>query len=233
MFKQIESNKVYIQIIEQIKDSIRNGQLKKGDRLPSERKMSEQLGVSRATVRESIRSLEIMGLVKCIQGEGNFITDNLENSLIEPISMMFILNQGKINEIGELRRALELEAVELASKKISDSSINMLRGLCETIENGKNEAIRAEADKQFHYEIAKASENILIINILNAASFLVENFIKDIRVKILAGEENANIINSQHRCILNALESRNTEKAVNSMQKHMELINRFINELKI
>lgn len=233
MFKQIESNKVYIQIIEQIKDSIRNGQLKKGDRLPSERKMSEQLGVSRATVREAIRSLEIMGLVKCIQGEGNFITDNLENSLIEPISMMFILNQGKINEIGELRRALELEAVEIASKKISNSSINILRELCETIENGNNEAIRAEADKQFHYEIAKASENILIINILNAASFLVENFIKDIRVKILAGEENTDIINSQHRCILDALESRDTEKAVYSMQKHMELINRFINELKI
>ena len=232
MFKQIESNKVYMQIINQIKDSIRRGELKKGDRLPSERQMSEQLSVSRATVREAIRALEIMGLVQCIQGEGNFITNNVENSLIEPISMMFILNQGRINEINELRRALELEAIELASKKIDNESIIRLEKLCKKIETDSNEIVRAEADKQFHYEIARASENILIINILNAASFLIESFIKDVRIRIITNTENIDIINSQHRSILNALQNKNTMKAVYYMQQHMDLINKFIVNLE-
>lgn len=233
MFKQIQSNKVYSQIINQIKESIKNGELKRGDRLPSERNMSEQLGVSRATVREAIRSLEIMGLVQCIQGEGNFITNNLENSLIEPISMMFMLNKGKINEINELRRALELESVKLASKKISDDSIKRLEELCDIMESSNSESEKAEADKKLHYEIAKASENILIINILNASSLLIENLIKDIRVKILIYENNTKIINTQHRLIVNALKNKDTESALKYMQIHVELINEFIEKVKI
>lgn len=228
MFQQISTNKVYTQIINQIKDSIGKGEFKKGDRLPSERIMSEQLGVSRATVREAIRSLEIMGLVECIQGEGNFITNNLENTLVEPISLMFILNQGKINEINELRRALELEAMKVATNKMSDSSIRKLEELCRIIETSKEEAVRAEADREFHYEIAKASGNILIINILNAASFLIEGLIKDIRLKIMVNEENVHQINLQHRSILKALKNKDSEKAVSNMQKHMDYINRFI-----
>lgn len=233
MFKQIQSNKVYSQIINQIKGSIKNGELKRGDRLPSERNMSEQLGVSRATVREAIRSLEIMGLVQCIQGEGNFITNNLENSLIEPISMMFMLNQGKINEINELRRALELESVKLASRKISDNSIKKLEELCDIMESSDDESEKAEADKKLHYEIARASENILIINILNASSLLIENLIKDIRIKILKHENNTKIINTQHRLIVNALKNKDTESAIKNMQIHVELINKFIEELEI
>ena len=231
MFKQIHTNKVYNQIINQIKESIRNGELKKGDRLPSERNMSEQLGVSRATVREAIRSLEIMGLVQCIQGEGNFIANSLENSLIEPISMMFMLNQGKINEINELRRALELESVKLASKKISNASIKKLEEMCSIIENSDNETERAEADKKLHYEIAKASDNILIINILNASSLLIENLIKDIRIKILINE-NADIINFQHRSLVKSLKDKDTKSAIKHMNEHMELINRFIERLE-
>ena len=90
MFKQITSNKVNFQIMTQIKESIKSGQLKRGDRLPSERNMSESLGVSRATVREAIRSMELIGLVNCVQGEGNFIAETFDNSLNEPLSLMFM-----------------------------------------------------------------------------------------------------------------------------------------------
>ncbi|PKM89219.1 MAG: FadR family transcriptional regulator [Firmicutes bacterium HGW-Firmicutes-12] len=228
MFKQISSDKVYTQIMNQIKVGISNGELKRGDRLPSERVMAEQLGVSRATVREAIRSLEIMGLVQCNQGEGNFITNNLENSLAEPVSIMFQLNQGKINEINELRRALEFEAVKLATNKISDTSIYKLEELCSILENSKKESERAEADRKFHYEIAKASGNILIINILNAASFLIEDLIKDIRFKIMVNEENVCKINQQHRSILKAIKLKKPDKAVCCMRAHMDYVNSFI-----
>jgi len=181
LFKQIESQKVYNQIIEQIKDGIISGVIKRGMKLPSERSMAEQLNVSRASVREAIRSLEIMGLVQCRQGEGNFISDDGENSLVEPMKLMFVLNNSKLKEINQLRNALELESVKLACRSISDDSLKTLEHLCTTMEKTEDVAIQADCDRQFHYEIARSSENILIINILNAASSIIETSIKDFR----------------------------------------------------
>ncbi|MDX9871453.1 MAG: FadR/GntR family transcriptional regulator [Clostridia bacterium] len=232
MFTQINSNKVYTQIIDQIKESIARGELKKGDRLPSERVMSEQLGVSRATVREAIRSLEIMGLVECVQGEGNFIANNLENTLVEPVSMMFILNQGKIREINELRRALELEAIKLATARMAPLGLKKLEELCRIMETSPEEAARAEADKQFHYEIAKASENGLIMNILNAAATLIELQIKDVRQKIFANEKSNDSTNTQHRQVLEAIREKDADKAACAMQTHMDHISKFIEAYK-
>lgn len=230
MFKKISNNKVYNQIITQIKENIRSGNLQKGDRLPSERSMSDQMGVSRATIREALRSLEIMGIIKCIQGEGNFICDNLDNSLIEPLTMMFMLNQGKLNEVNELRRALELEAVKLASERISQESLQLIEELCETIVSSNNEDERAEADKKFHYEIARASGNIFIMNILSASSSLIESFIKDVRTMILMEDENIDVINQHHRGIVEGLKNSDSKLALKYMKAHMDMINSFVSE---
>ena len=70
MFIPIKSTKVYQQVIIQIKDMIDKGTLKKGDKLPSERTLVEQLQVSRASIREALRALEVIGLIECRQGEG-------------------------------------------------------------------------------------------------------------------------------------------------------------------
>ena len=185
MFKTIETNKVYSQIIDQLKEGIKAGSIKMGDRLPSERDMAEMLGVSRTSVREAIRSLEMIGLVRCVHGEGNFISDNLEDSLSEPISLMFLLNKGNLEEINQIRRAIEIEAVMIATDKINSSSLEKLETYCNIIENEMDDNKKIEADKQFHYEIARASENILIINILNALSSLLDNFIGEMRMKIV------------------------------------------------
>lgn len=230
MFKQICTNKVYTQIIDQIKESIISGELKKGDRLPSERVMSEQLGVARATVREAIRSLEMMGLIECVQGEGNFITNNLENTLAEPIAIMFILNHGKIREINELRRGLEMEAIKLATARITPQAVKKLEELCRIMETSVNQAEQAEADKQFHYEIAKAADNGLIMNILNASATLIESQIKDSRLKIFSSEKNNDSTNTQHRKVLEAIQAKDPDQAVLAMQTHMDYIARFIEE---
>ena len=80
MFSNISSKKVYEQVIEQIQESIFNGELKKGDKLPSERELSEQMRVSRTSIREALRVLETLGVVESKQGEGNFVCSNIKNS---------------------------------------------------------------------------------------------------------------------------------------------------------
>ena len=119
MFNSIVNKKVYEKVIEQIQDSIFRGEFKNGDKLPSERELSEQMGVSRTSIREAIRVMETMGIIESKQGEGNFICSNINKSLIEPLSLLFKLNNGSWHEVIELRQALELEAVKFASERIT------------------------------------------------------------------------------------------------------------------
>ncbi|MDU5262981.1 MAG: GntR family transcriptional regulator, partial [Clostridium celatum] len=73
MSEKIKDTKVYTKVIKDIKEKILSGQLKNGDRLPSEREMAEKLEVSRTSIREAIRVLEIMGLIESKRGSGNYI----------------------------------------------------------------------------------------------------------------------------------------------------------------
>lgn len=226
MFKQIASTKVNFQIMNQIKDNIRSGELQLGDRLPSERTMAEQLGVSRATVREAIRSMELMGLVNCVQGEGNFIPESLENSLIEPLSLMFMLNRSHENEIGELRRALEIEAVRLAAAKIGKAEVKRLADYVEVMESSEKKAERVEADHGFHDQIAKASGNMLIINLLNSLSQIIEEQMTGVRANLIIDDNNLHAINRQHRAILEAVSRGDVEASIAAMTDHMDYVNR-------
>jgi len=232
MFKEIEQKKIYLQILEQIKDNIIEGNLKSGDRLPSERQWAEQLGVSRATIREAIRALEMIGLVKCQQGEGNFIAVDYEDTLTQPLTIMFWLSKAKISQIQELRRALETESAKLAAKHMTPERYEKIEKICHAIETETDESIRAELDKRFHYEIAMASENIMIKNVLLSSAFLIEALIKDIRIAILDDPLRGPLIDQQHQNILQALQSHDPLKAAMAMSQHMELIDDFVSQLE-
>ena len=96
MFKEIRDERAFNGILNQIIENIQNGSLKAGDALPAERTMAEIMGVSRPAVREALRALELLGIVKPVPGGGNYITEDLDTWLIEPLSILFKLN----NEIG-------------------------------------------------------------------------------------------------------------------------------------
>ncbi|KOA21409.1 HTH-type transcriptional regulator LutR [Clostridium homopropionicum DSM 5847] len=229
MFTPIKNTKVYEQVIDQIKEMIKNGTLKKGDKLPSERDLVEQLGVSRASIREALRVLEIIGLLDCRQGEGNFIKHNFDNGLFEPLSVMFMLNESKPEEIFELRKVIEIETAALAAKRITEEELKELYKLIEEMKSSESEDDRTKIDKKFHYTIAYASRNFLILNILNTVSTLMDSFIKNAREEILKKHYDKDIINSQHKSICDALSLHNPSEAALAMRKHMDLINENLN----
>lgn len=223
MFTPIKNAKIYEQVIEQIKEMIRNGTLKKGDKLPSERELTVELGVSRSSIREALRSLEIIGLLESRQGEGNFIRSNFENALIEPLSIMFMLNESSPLQIFELRQLLEIEIAKLAATNINKEQISDLTKMIKNMRETKDEEEKVKIDKQFHYLIANASGNNLIINILFAISCIMDKFIKEVRRVILL-EETEEIIHAQHINILKALKAGDENMALEAMKDHMELI---------
>lgn len=224
MFSPIKNTKVYEQVMDQIKEMIEKGILKKGDRLPSERDLVEQLQVSRASIREALRALEVIGLIECRQGEGNFIKSDFQDNLFEPLSIMFMLEGINPQEILELRKTMEVEASGLAAKRITDEQLKELTEIMERFENCEEEEMKAVIDTEFHYKIAEYSGNVLIFNILRTVSLLVDDFIKDARKLIIAKQENKKILLSQHKEIYLAIEVHNSQAARKAMREHLDYI---------
>ena len=224
MFNPIKSKKVYEYIIEQIQSMILDGTLKKGDKLPSERVLAEQLEVSRASIREALRALEVIGLVESKQGGGNFIQANFEKSLFQPMSIMFMLQKSKPEDILVLRRILEIESATLAASRVTEPEILAMGQLIDDFKSTEDEESSSKIDKEFHYKVAQASGNLLLLNTLNVISNLIEHFIKDARAAIMRDKENKQLLIEQHEEIYRGVESRDPEKASQAMKKHFEFI---------
>jgi len=199
MFNPIKVTKIYEQVIQQIKDMIADGTLKSGDKLPTERKLAEKFNVSRSSIREALRSLENIGIVESKQGEGNFIGRNIENILYEPLSILFMLQDNTSQEIFELRMAIEIETADLAAKKINFRELQNLKLLINKMKEPNDEKLSIRLDKEFHYRIAQAAHNVLMLNMMNAVSSLVDSYRKDALIKIVATKGNEKILASQHR----------------------------------
>ena len=146
MFKPVKNMKVYEQVVDQIKEMVRIGQIKKGDKLPTERVMAEELQVSRTSIREAMRALEVVGLIESRQGAGNYIREEFDDVLLEPLSIVFMLQNGTNKDIFELREVLELSTIFLSVMRISDEELKKLGELV------------AYKHMQEHYELIK--ENI-------------------------------------------------------------------------
>lgn len=228
MFTPVKNQKVYEVVIEQIKEMIKSGKLKKGDKLPPERELVEELQVSRASIREALRSLEILGLIESRHGDGNFVKENFDDSLIEPISLMFMLQESSPKDILELRMVLETETAMLAAKRISDDKINEIKAIIDKFKATTDEKLNTELDVEFHHKIAQASKNLLLVNILSATSVLINAFISDARYKIIEKENNKEKLVKQHESIYEALLNRDASRAAQEMKRHLEFINKSI-----
>ncbi|MCR3761045.1 FadR/GntR family transcriptional regulator [Clostridium felsineum] len=230
MFSPVKSTKVYEQVIEQFKTMIADGTLKKGDRLPSERELVSQLGVSRASIREALSALQMIGFVEARHGEGNFIRENFEESLIDPFLLIFMLNGSNKEQILELRRIIEVETAAIAAEKINNEEIEKLEECLNGLLEAQDEVLKGKYDKEFHYNIAKASKNILIVNMLNAVSSLMDAFITEARGKILMVEGNKDVLMNQHSALLKALKNHDPKAASKAMREHLDLIFEYIKD---
>lgn len=224
MFAPNKTPKVYDEVIEKIKNKIKSGEIKKGDKLPTEREMAESLGVSRASVREALRALEIIGLIESIHGAGNYIRTNFNNSLFEPLSVMFMLQESSPKEMYDLRETLELQCSRLAAKNIEENELELLTVLLDRMYIASSEEESLELDIKFHQLIAKASRNVLLINVLNVISQLVDEFIKRARMKIFHEGNTKESVLWIHENLVRNLKKKDESQAYDAMKEHFDLI---------
>ena len=221
---EVKNPKAYEVVIDSIKDMVFKRELKKGDKLPTERELAESLKVSRTSVREAIRALEIIGLVESKQGAGNYIKNDFATSLFEPLSVMFMLQESSPKDIFQLREVLELECCRLAAKNIKDYELDRLLSIISEMKETDSEERSSNLDKEFHSLITTTSRNKLIINVLNVVSKLIEISIKEYRSQIIDLFKNDRKLVETHESIYLALRSRDEEKIIKAMEEHYILI---------
>jgi DNA-binding FadR family transcriptional regulator len=219
MLSPVKSSKIYEIVMEQIKDIVKKGELKSGDRLPSERELAEKLEVSRASVREALKALKMLGLIETKHGGGNFINYNFEDSLLEPLSIVFLLLGSKSEDIIEVRKIIEPEIAALAAKNITKEQVIELKEIANELNITSDIEKCASLDKKFHYKIAQASGNNLISTIMFSVSSLIEKYIKNSKVHTF----NKELVKIQHDEICRALEEHDSIDATAIVKKHLEL----------
>lgn len=160
-------NREYRKVIEYVKSQIIKELLHLDDKLPTERILAEELGMSRNSIREALRTMENMGMLESRQGSGNYLTGNLNKMFSESIGMMLLLKQVSYNEVNAVRRALEADAYVLAMRNITKEMEKKLGKLYQDMENSEGDE-KVLKDKEFHYLIIRASGNKLIISIMEA-----------------------------------------------------------------
>nr|WP_315020575.1 FCD domain-containing protein [uncultured Aminipila sp.] len=166
-------NREYRKVIEYVKSEILKGSLHLKDKLPTERILAENLGMSRSSIREALRTMENMGILESTQGSGNYLTGNLNKMFAESIGMMLLLKQVSYSEVNAVRRALESDAYVLAMGNITEEMEKKLKELYQGMKNSEGDQ-KILKDKEFHYLIIRASGNKLIISIMEALEEIYE-----------------------------------------------------------
>jgi len=140
--KPIERESISSVIMDLITEYLLAGKLKPGDKLPTENEFAERLGVGRNSIREAIKMLSSIGVVEVRRGAGMFIAESMSSSMINPLILSLVFEQGASKELIELRLLLDTGAAELAIQKVSDQDINRLEEA--------NWELRIESEKQSH-----------------------------------------------------------------------------------
>jgi len=199
-------------VINEIRDALLRGDLKLGDRLPTESQLAGKFSVSRIGVREAMKMLSVMGVVEIKRGDGTYIAKNISASVIDPFIFSLIPEKKAPEELLDLREMLEIGILEIVLKRATKDDMKKMKEAVELLEKDskraeKDSEILNEHNLAFHYAFAQATHNPMIVKIAQA---LWEIFAFTIKKSTLKRTEESV---KHHRMILEALKEKDPKKA--------------------
>jgi GntR family transcriptional repressor for pyruvate dehydrogenase complex len=222
MFISVKSNKVSQHIIDQIRNAIFDGRLKPGDKLPSERELIENFKVGKATLREALRSLEVLGFLEIRKGVsgGAFVTEVDMTKARDSFNNFLLFKNLSLKDLSEVRLLLEPYIAEKATLAITREDLHRLEKLIKDSEQAIKGDIAFESRKdeiEFHRIIASVTGNPILMFILD----FVENLLIDTKAILKPGREFSTKVLRAHKRIYNALLERNIKKVHQEMVRHI------------
>ena len=228
MYEEVHIGRLYEKIVEQIEKRIVDGELNAGDKLPSERELAIQFGVSRTSVREAMKALTLRGLIEVTPGRGTFITDQTSQALRHSMNLMFQVGKMDANRyLIELREILEPEIAAIAASRATPENLAAMRESVEAMDQSMDEICTyIEADLDFHLALAESTHNPLILSLLDSLiGELREQRFRSANVEgaLHRGQPN-------HKAVLVAIEQGDAESARRTMLLHMQQARKDIEE---
>lgn len=218
--------KTYELVVEQIEVYLLENRLQPGDRLPAERDLAALFGVSRTSVREALKVMEMNGAIEIRRGGGSFIAASEHAKLSRVLSSHFDDAETHfIHEMLELRRAFEVEAASLAAQRATPENLEAIQEALDRMKEAIDDPEAGVlADLEFHLLVARAAKNRLLIDMMGTLAKRMEDNIRATRRHRFVDASRHKDTYEEHQEIFLAIASGNAGLAARLMEKHISRI---------
>ena len=216
-----ESTPISHGIAHRLEQLILDGDYKPGQKIPSERKLTERLGVSRSLVREALKELQGRGVIKTQHGKGSFVSDILPVVADESVLMRLFQDHSRtLYDLLEVREQLEGQAAKLAAERGTEQDFYQITKAMQALE-ASDALVNASLDHDFHRAIAEASHNPVLIHVLNSLKELTLQSVQVTLSNLSHRNPIKKKIDQHHRQIYNAILSRQPQWAMKAAASHV------------
>jgi GntR family transcriptional repressor for pyruvate dehydrogenase complex len=218
-FRQVSSERISRQVVQQFQQMMRDGVLGQGDKLPAERELAEQFNVSRNSVREALRELDLLGLVESRHGEGTFVRQPTASQLMAPFQAVIELSMPAVDSVMEFRMAVEPGVASLAAANLTAAGEEQLQGALDAFERAVNDGGPVETlDADFHLAVAEATGNPTVVAVHRA----VDELLRGMRSRLARSSYHPHDKSvAGHRALFTAIVARDPELAGRVMRDHL------------
>ena len=226
-FKQVQTEKLSSAVSRQIEQLILRGILRPGERLPSERELSERLAVSRPSLREAIASLQAKGLLVTKASAGIFVADVLGSAFSDVLIKLFADHDEAVFDYLSFRRDMEGLAASRAARLASDMDLQVIQTLFHKMEmahSKRHAADEARLDAEFHLSIIEASHNVIMLHMMRSMYQLLQEGVFYNRRVMFKQRTTRDELLAQHRAINDALQNRDPAGAQAAVKAHLNYV---------
>ncbi|GAA6188955.1 FCD domain-containing protein [Litorivita sp. NS0012-18] len=226
-FQKVQPEKLSGAVTRQIELLILRGILRPGERLPAERELSERLGVSRPSLRESIADLQQRGLLDTRAGAGIYVADVLGSAFSPALTKLFASHDEAVFDYISFRRDMEGLAAERAARLGSDTDLKVIAAIfakMETAHSKRDPSDEAALDAAFHLAIFEASHNVVMLHMMRSMYQLLREGVFYNRSVMFKQRTSRGDLLEQHRAINSALQERDPAAARAAIERHLDYV---------
>ena len=234
-FQKVQSEKLALAVVRQIELLILRGILRPGERLPSERELSERMGISRPSLREAIAELQQKGLLTSKAGAGIYVADVLGGAFSPALTRLFADHEEAVLDYIGFRRDMEGLAAERAARLASDTDLRVIQAIFDKMlaaHSKRDPADEALLDADFHLSIIEASHNVIMLHMMRSMYDLLRQGVFYNRQLMFRQRSIRDNLLEQHRAINEAIQARDPVAARRAVEDHLNFVENALIEQK-
>jgi GntR family transcriptional repressor for pyruvate dehydrogenase complex len=234
-FEKIQSEKLSGAVVKQIELLILRGILRPGERLPSERELSERMGVSRPSLRDAVAQLQKRGLLDSRAGAGIYVAEVLGSAFSESLVNLFSDHEEAVFDYVDFRRDMEGLAAERAARLGSETDLKVIDTIFEKMEGAhkkRNPSEESALDAEFHLSIIEASHNVIMLHMMRSMFDLLRQGVFYNRQVMFKQRTTRDDLLGQHRAINAAIQTRDPQGARAAVEAHLGYVERSLADLR-